>query len=1156
MVQDRPIDASRPKAARTTLSEAWNATFIGRYVKSHHISRTALVISAIGVAVLFFLVGAVLRLFVGPISLGPLSGQISEALAQALPGITVKYDQAAVEWSRDQGRVNLVVLGARVFDSRGRIIAQAPKADIDLAAQPFLKGDIVVRRITLVGVQLTMVRDTDGTLRLGVERDLSQKDIISRITDAINKNSSSASSLESFAVRDARLAFKDENTGLFLVAPRADVKIANAGPDLIASLDADVEITGVPAHLVGQIHLPPATGPVTGRLEVHHLDIAALGHNAPMFKFLQPVAMTGDFASNFAIQGTHLLKADFTADGAGSASFVGIRKPVHVKSLHLAGAYDSFGQTISIRDASLISDQLTAHVVGGLALLDDPKGAIDAIAVDFTADKTALSVPGTFQQPLFLPLAQLKGRYVPATHDIFVDHFSATGGALVLNAAGHIALVDNKSPVTELKGSLAALNVHDLVHYWPLGMGEGARDWIAANISTGSVGPIQFETHLPAGAFDLPKLPDGALLMTFPITNAELSYVHGLTRMTGVFANARLTGNTFSADIAKGRIGMLAVSNGHAVIPDLSAPDSAADIAAHVDGSVTDILKLTDLKPLGYPTRFGIDPNTTMGKAAVDLKFHVPLRKNLNVDDIDIGIKAVTSAFGISLGKATRLSDGTMTFDIDNTHLHAYGTTALATSKMQVDWVEEFRATGPVTTKVQLKGLLDQAGRDALGMHAIEYVRGPVGVNGTLTGRRGQLVAGDLQLDLTPALLAVDLVGISKPAGFPASAHALLAFGPHSVLKSANIALTGPSVNAAMTLAFDDNGTLVSLNAPSVKSGASNDFAFTLTRAPNLLDISVRGHSLDGTKIANRGSASANGGSGPAASKPASDVPNEPFHIDAKLDRLVLRNNVTIAPFALDIAGTADRPSALTLSGKYGKGGSVDGTIQPAGSDRKLVLTATDFGTMARGLFGFASIKGGRLELQATLHGPAVARPEDAAANDYEGVVHLKDFRLLNQPFLARLFSAGSLIGFGNLMQNNGIAVDDLRIPFTAKNGVLGIVDAHASGPAIGVSAEGYIDRPKNEIALKGTLVPLFGLNSVLGVIPLVGDLLVSKPGEGIIGMTYSATGDADEPKISINPLSLVAPGILRRIFEGKMPNVANAPSNAPPQAATPPAPK
>ena len=40
---------------------------------------------------------------------------------------------------------------------------------------------------------------------------------------------------------------------------------------------------------------------------------------------------------------------------------------------------------------------------------------------------------------------------------------------------------------------------------------------------------------------------------------------------------------------------------------------------------------------------------------------------------------------------------------------------------------------------------------------------------------------------------------------------------------------------------------------------------------------------------------------------------------------------------------------------------------------------------------------------------------------------------------------------------------------------------------------------------------------------------------------------NADQPDLSINPLSVLTPGILRRIFEGKMPTAAQAPSNAPP---------
>jgi hypothetical protein len=47
--------------------------------------------------------------------------------------------------------------------------------------------------------------------------------------------------------------------------------------------------------------------------------------------------------------------------------------------------------------------------------------------------------------------------------------------------------------------------------------------------------------------------------------------------------------------------------------------------------------------------------------------------------------------------------------------------------------------------------------------------------------------------------------------------------------------------------------------------------------------------------------------------------------------------------------------------------------------------------------------------------------------------------------------------------------------------------------------------------------------------------------------MTYSAHGNADQPEISVNPLAMLTPGIFRRIFEGRMPTAAQAPSNAAP---------
>ena len=105
--------------------------------------------------------------------------------------------------------------------------------------------------------------------------------------------------------------------------------------------------------------------------------------------------------------------------------------------------------------------------------------------------------------------------------------------------------------------------------------------------------------------------------------------------------------------------------------------------------------------------------------------------------------------------------------------------------------------------------------------------------------------------------------------------------------------------------------------------------------------------------------------------------------------------------------------------------------------------------------------------------------------------------------------------------------------------------DGRLSGPAIGATFEGTLDRSTDKVGIAGTLVPVYGLNSILGVLPVVGDLLVSKPGEGIFGLTYAMRGDLGEPGIVVNPLSVLTPGIFRRIFEFSTPKEAATASAA-----------
>ena len=1124
-----------------------------RYIKAHHIGGAAVCMGGLAAALIFFIAGAGIRLLLGPVSLGPLAGPLAGAIQQALPGISLKYDQAAIEWSRDEGRINLVVLGARILDATNRVVAEAPKADIDLAARPFLSGQIHVQRITLVGVQLSLVHMKEGGIRLGAEGDKGSNDVLARLNDVIEAKGSSTSSLKSFAIRNAHLNLFDETTGLSMTAPKASLMLSAKDQAIAVHFDAGVVMSGRPANIKADLTLPPSTGPVHGNVLITGLDLRALAQNAPMFAPLKNIALSVNMATRFTVApGARVTQADFDLTAAGSAPLAALKGgTLHIRQLHLGGAYDGVKNHLALNQASFDTREGIFKLKGGADFHYD-QDKLASISAGLSSSRITLDMPGIFAQAVGFQSLQLEGDYQLASRTATIARASLTAPGFALSTSGTIIFGENgEAPGIALAGKLAPLPIKTLLHYWPLPVVEGARAWIDANIFAGSLGPMTFETHFPVGLLDQNTLPDEAMKLTFPMTGVEGNYVAGLTHLTGVSGTATLLGDTFTADFDSGRVGTLVVRGGHAVIPTLHVHGTAGHFTAHVDGQMTDIMTLIDMKPLAYPTRFGIDPKLTKGTASTDLAFDVPMLQDLAVDDVGISVKAQVNDFAVSLGRL-KLTNGTVTFDIDNSHLHQSGTVSLADARLAMDWVEDFKTTQPTTTRITAKGVMTDAARQALNVGLQTILAGPVPTNADIQGRRGQLTTADVSLDLTNTVLTIPVLHLGKQAGQAAAGRVTVNFAAGDLIHDEIIHVTGPNLAATGTANFDRSGALAVLNFTSVKMGSLNDLAFTLTRTPQGDDYVLRGHSLDGSLIG-RNVGETNGN--PSGGQPIRDeTPAGPFHIDAKLERLAMRNGVVIAPFNLDLTGVGNRPSALTLSGGIGKS-SITGGIDQVSSGRKLTIDAGDAGQLIEGLFNFQSIKGGKLHLTANLPGKAGDAEVGAGVPDYQGTLDIDDFQVVNQPFLARLFSAGSLTGIGDLMGGDGISIENMNVPFSSKNNVISVHDSRARGRAIGATADGYIDRPKSQVALKGSLVPAYGLNSVLGNIPLLGDVLVSKKGEGVFGVTYSATGNAEQPKIDVNPLSVLTPGILRRIFEGHMPTAANAPSNAPAQAAPKPQP-
>jgi len=56
--------------------------------------------------------------------------------------------------------------------------------------------------------------------------------------------------------------------------------------------------------------------------------------------------------------------------------------------------------------------------------------------------------------------------------------------------------------------------------------------------------------------------------------------------------------------------------------------------------------------------------------------------------------------------------------------------------------------------------------------------------------------------------------------------------------------------------------------------------------------------------------------------------------------------------------------------------------------------------------------------------------------------------------------------------------------------------------------------------------------------VPLLGDIFVSREGEGVFALTYGIEGPLAEAQVFVNPLSVLAPGFFRRLFQMGDPKV------------------
>ena len=142
-----------------------------------------------------------------------------------------------------------------------------------------------------------------------------------------------------------------------------------------------------------------------------------------------------------------------------------------------------------------------------------------------------------------------------------------------------------------------------------------------------------------------------------------------------------------------------------------------------------------------------------------------------------------------------------------------------------------------------------------------------------------------------------------------------------------------------------------------------------------------------------------------------------------------------------------------------------------------------------------------------------------------EGIVNIQNFAVRGEPKL------NNVVGGSAQNDSRGVDFTRMRVDFTRTPGRLQVKEGIVQGPVIGATLEGNIDFAKNDVRIRGTIVPLYGINNPIGQIPLVGAFL-GGPKEGLFGFTYQVVGPPSAPTLNVNPASGLVPGFLRKFFE------------------------
>lgn len=1062
------------------------------------------ILGALGAGLAILLVLLAWRLSAGPVSLAFLSPYVERALQASQQSVRIELDDTILTWAGWDRTFDIRVVNVRAIDPGGAVIAGVPELAFSISGRALLRGVVAPSNVELFGPSLRLVRHRDGRLRFGFEQGAEESEALLRGALAAflapPDRDHPSGYLTRFAMVKTRLTVEDRVLQRTWRVPAAEVRLWRQATGIGGSASFELEAGDRPARV-------KASG--SYHMDARRVDLDVDFSGVVPAEFAQVLPRMADLSAvEVPLEGT--LRIAMSVDG------------------ELANlAFDVKGGGGRLR----LPDPLAQWLgVAGLNARGRYQGAsrvleIEEIVVDAGAGGTLRLPPQGHALPL--EKVRARGRYFGKERRLEVDSLRMeTGGPVAAVNARVEGVGGDMTIIADVSLDRAA--VEDFPRYWPKGWAGDSRNWALASLSDGAATDVRAAIHMRRdgdGSFDILSIKGG-----FGVEDLTIDYLAPMPKVRKVFAAAKFDETRIDFALNGATAGGLAVEGGTIEVTGLDEYDQFLDLELRISGPFRDAMRLVDHAPLGLARAVGIDAVQTRGSAATRLNMRFILEKDLTFERVEVRAQSQLTEIvlpGALFGRD--ISGGRFVLDADKRGMDVKGRAMLGEIPVTLAWRENFAATAPFRRRYELTGTIENIHKlGDLGPDVVhpppDIASGAVKVDARFTeidGVKGRLEA---KLDLSGLDLAVPALRWRKPADVPGSAEVTvnLRRGRVADIPGFTVTTNGMTVRGAVRFAADGGG-LERVLIDRLAYGRTDVAGEIRARPGGGWDASFRGAGFDLSPMIDDLLEAGTAEAGPE------------FDLVAAIERVWVSEDQHIGMLAATLSHDGLSWRAVRLRARDASDKAFELDIEPKeGGKRGLSIRADDAGTFLRTFGYYDDMLGGTLLLTGEFDGRG-------AEETLAGRLKVISYRVVKAPLLARLLSIMALTGIIDALQGEGLGFASLEVPFTLDDGVLVITDSKATGASIGFTASGKIYTEAELIHLEGTIVPAYLINAALGNIPILGKLFTGgEEGGGVFAARYVLSGRLEDPKVSMNPLSVVAPGFLRNILG--MPDADSAP--------------